>query len=105
MFRKPIGIPSRIASELRRTPLLGTSVNKGKREALKLPLAPALDTSRLGGVVVVSLSALLAPQMVEGFHHRWRDVGVVVHYLPSSGFTTVDVRHTPINAYRLASDL
>ena len=48
------------------------------------------------------LSALLA---VEGFHYRWRDVGVVVHYLPSSSFTTVDVRHTPINAYRLVCEL
>src|SRR5215212_569826 len=27
----------------------------------------------------------------------------MVHYLPSSSFTTVDVRHTPVDAYRLVS--
>src|ERR687897_679752 len=54
---------------------------------------PALDDSLLGSLL-----------HAEGLRHLLREVGVVVHYLPSSTFTTVDVRHTPVDAYRLLSD-
>src|SRR5829696_3722521 len=72
-----------------------------------LLLAPALDNPPLGGMVVASPCTLLpylALLLAEGFRHLRREIGVVVHYLPSSSFTTVDVRHTPFNAYRLVSD-
>src|SRR5829696_1900115 len=72
-----------------------------------LLLAPALDNPPLGGMVVASPCTLLpylALLQAEGLGHLRREVGVVVHYLPSSSFTTVGVRHTPFNAYRLVSD-
>jgi hypothetical protein len=40
-----------------------------------------------------------------GFHHRRRDIGVVVHHLPSSTFTPVDGRDPPIDEDRLTSKL
>jgi hypothetical protein len=53
----------------------------------------------------MSAYALLNLQAGEGFHHRGRDIGVVVHHLPSLAFTPVDGRDPPIDEYRLASDL
>jgi hypothetical protein len=40
-----------------------------------------------------------------GFHHRWRDIGMVVHHFPSSTFTPVDGHDTPIDEDRLTSKL
>jgi CRP-like cAMP-binding protein len=47
---------------------------------------------------------LLSPQALEVFHQRWRHIGVVVDYLPFPTFTTIDVRHAPVDAYRLLSE-
>jgi hypothetical protein len=50
--------------------------------------------------------SLLGPLLqTEGLGQLLREVSVVVHYLPSVRFATVDVRHTPINAYRRVSNL
>src|SRR5215210_637516 len=51
-----------------------------------------------------STTPYLALLHAQGLRHLRREVGVVVHYLPSSSFTTVDVRHPPVDAYRLVSD-
>jgi putative transposase len=66
--------------------------HEGKKKGRRC-YAPALDDSLLGPLL-----------HTEGLGHLLREVGVVVHYLPSSSFTTVDVRHTPVDAYRLLSD-
>src|SRR5215218_11357128 len=52
-----------------------------------------------------STTPYLALLHAEGFHQRRRDIGVVVHHLPSPAFTPVDVRHPPIDAHQLLSDL
>src|SRR5919112_436964 len=41
---------------------------------------------------------------LEDLHQCVRNIGVVVHYLPFPLFTPVDVRHSPINTYRLVSE-
>src|SRR5215208_5120969 len=69
-----------------------TPVNKGKKKGQSC-YTPALDDSLLGPLL-----------HAEGLGHLLREVGVVVHYLPSVRFTTVDVRHAPFDAYRLLSD-
>src|SRR5215203_6668506 len=51
-----------------------------------------------------STTPFLALLQAEGLRHLRREIGVVVHYLPSVRFTTVDVRHTMFNVYRLVSD-
>src|SRR5215217_9437323 len=72
-------------SEFPRRTLLGDSVSRGR---------------------LVSLLALLyfLPAL-EDFHQCVRNIGVVVHHFPFPLFTPVDIRHPPINAYRLVSDL
>src|SRR5215208_3060346 len=52
-----------------------------------------------------STTPFLALLHAEGFRYLRGEIGVVVHYLPSVRFATVDVRHTPINAYRRVSNL
>jgi hypothetical protein len=79
------------ASELRRTRLPRTPVNKGMKKDRRC-YTPALDDSFLGPLL-----------HAEGLGHLLREVGVVVHYLPSVCFATVDVRHAPVDAYRLVS--
>ena len=67
-------------------------MNKAKKEGQSC-YTPALDDSLLGPLL-----------QTESFRHLLREVGVVVHYLPSVRFATVDVRHAPVDAYRLLSD-
>ena len=50
------------------------------------------------GVVEGRCLAAPARLRAEGLRHLRREVGVVVHYLPSVRFATVHVRHTPIDA-------
>src|SRR5919199_53142 len=64
-----------------------------------------LHLSKRRGDLPRTLLPYLAFLQAEGFHHRRGEVGVVVHYLPSVSFATVDVRHTPFEVYRLVSDL
>ena len=71
---------------LPRIPLPRTPLNKGKKEGRRC-YTPALDDSLLGPLL-----------QTEGLRHLRGEIGVVVHYLPSSSFTTVDVRHTPVYA-------
>src|SRR5215212_3933195 len=71
-------------SEFPRITLLGFSVSRGRP---------------------VSLLDLLYLLALEDFHQFRRNIGVVVHYVPFPLFTPVDVRHPPINAYRLLSEL
>src|SRR5919107_1164479 len=84
-----------------------TFMHKARRrvEAANSPDPRHLSAGRNGSPQPTNLSALSVPQAVEDFQHRRRDVGVVVHHLPSCSFATVDVRRTPIDAYRLLSDL
>jgi hypothetical protein len=93
--------------EVRRISLLGTYVNTGKEkaEAAKSSSSRHLSSGRNGSRQPGSLLPYLALLQAEGFHHRRRDIGVVMHHLPSPAFTPVDVRRTPIDAYRLVSDL
>src|SRR5215210_853093 len=76
-----------------RIPIPRTPVNKDKKKG-RSSYAPALDDSLLGPLL-----------HAEGLRYLLREVGVVVHYLPSARFATVDVRHPPIDAYQLLSDL
>ena len=75
-----------------RTPFHATPLNKGKKEGRRCCYTPALDDS------------VLALLHAESLRHLRREVGMVVNYLPSVRFATVDVRHAPIDAYRLVSD-
>src|SRR3954466_4228325 len=50
-----------------------------------------------------STTPFLALLHAEGLGHLRREVGVMVHYLPSVRFATVDIRHAPVDAYRLVS--
>ena len=78
--------------QLRRIPLPRTPVNKGIKRAGAATPRP-------------STTPFLALLHAEGFRHLRREVGVVVHYLPSVRFATVDVRHAlSFDAYRLVSD-
>src|SRR5918993_4978829 len=76
---------------LPRTPLLGRSCIRPSRRAGAATPRPSTTPS-------------LAFLHAEGFRHLRREVGVMVHDLPSVRFTTVGVRHTPFDAYRLVSD-
>jgi hypothetical protein len=76
-----------------RIPLPRTPLNKGKKREGRSCYTPALDDSLLGPLL-----------QAEGLGHLLREVSVVVHYLLSVRFATVDVRHTPVDAYRLLSD-
>src|SRR5215208_2479644 len=78
--------------ELPRIPIPRTTVNKGWKMGRRC-YTPALDDSLLGPLL-----------HAEGLRHLLREVGVVVHYLPSVRFATVDVRHAPVDAYRSVSD-
>src|SRR5215217_5606708 len=78
--------------ELPRIPIPRTPVNKGKKKGRRC-YTPALEDSHLGPLL-----------QAEGFRHLLREIGAVVHYLPSVRFATVDVRHPPVDAYRLLSD-
>ena len=69
--------------EVRRIPLLRRWVNKGKKKGRRC-YTPALDDSLLGPLL-----------QTEGLGHLRGEIGVVVHYLPSVRFPTVDVRHAP----------
>src|ERR671920_208897 len=51
-----------------------------------------------------STTPFLALLHAEGLRHLRREVGVVVHHLPSVRFAAVDVRRTPLYAYPLLSD-
>jgi hypothetical protein len=92
------------------TPKIGTTrveiatVNFG--ELLFFPRTPVNKGIKRAGAATPrpSTTPFLALLHAEGFRHLRREVGVVVHYLPSVRFATVDVRHAPFDAYRLVSD-
>src|SRR5215203_728373 len=79
--------------------LLGDSVNSS---SVLGELRPAWGQEKGQDDSLLALLSLLA---AEGFHHRRRDIGVVVYNLPFPAFTPVDVRDPPLDAYRIASDL
>ena len=90
--RKRLNFRELWIGELRRILLPRTPVNKGKKKGRGC-YAPALDHS------------LLVPLLpAEGLGQLLREVGVVVNYLPSVRFATVDVRHPMVYAYRLLTD-
>src|SRR5215204_872598 len=82
-----------------RMSLLGDSVNSS---SVLGELRPAWGQEKGQDDSLLALLSLLA---AEGLHHRRRDIGVVVHNLPFSAFTPVDVRHPPLDAYRIVSAL
>src|SRR5215212_10537304 len=82
-----------------RMSLLGDSVNSS---SVLGELRPAWGQEKGWDNSLLALLSLLA---TEGLHHRRRDIGVVVHYLPFPALTPVDVRDTPLDAYRIVTDL
>src|ERR687898_1045147 len=77
-----------------RTPFVGNPVPR-IREGL-------FSVSRVRPVSLLTLLYLLRLAL-EDFHQFRRNIGVVAHHFPFPLFTPVDVRHPPINTYRLLS--
>ena len=89
-----------VRGEFPRMSLLGDSVNSS---SVLGELRPAWGQEKGQDDSLLALLSLLLA--AEGLHHRRRDIGVVVHNLPFSAFTPVDVRDPPLDAYRFVSDL